>query len=185
MTHGGPPDSTQVIALMVYKPRFKFTLWTGVCYRANSIRRRGSFDHLQRVQKSDWVLAKPCFSRCVECTCGIIHPGLLALQCSCRLFSMVSTSFKLRGEIEFPPMLLPKTFTLANYFNVSASGSRASPIKTLRLSLLRKHCFRVATSALLGYVFGKFQFVSGSYLLRNAASTVILPLEVYVIPSVK
>lgn len=109
--------------------------------------------------------------------------GLVALAMLLPFVWMVSTSFKPRGEIfEFPPVLLPKTFTLENYFNVSGLVDMRQLYQNTAFVAITKTILQVYTSALLGYVFGKFQFRFREPLFYGMLLTMILPLEVYVIP---
>ena len=96
---------------------------------------------------------------------------------------MVATSFKVRGEIfTFPPTLLPQTFTLQNYQNLFERLDVARLFWNTALVAVTKTVLMVYTSAILGYVFGKYQFRGRDAIFYLILVTMILPLEVYVIP---
>ena len=96
---------------------------------------------------------------------------------------MVLTSFKPRGEVlSFPPTFIPRKPTLENYRNLFDS------IDVLRLCWNTgyvstiKTFIQIYTSALLGYVFGKFSFRFREVIFYSILFTMVLPFEVYVIP---
>ena len=96
---------------------------------------------------------------------------------------MVSTSFKLRGEIfDFLPVFWPKEFTFQNYVNAFQNLDLGRLYWNTAVVAVSKTLLQVYTSALLGYVFGKFRFWGRDYFFYLILLTMIIPLEVYVIP---
>lgn len=109
--------------------------------------------------------------------------GLGALTMLFPFVWMISTSFKPRGEIfTFPPEFLPRTWTLQNYLNVMDRMDIPRLFWNTSFVALTKTFLMVYTSALLGYVFGKYQFRGRDVIFYAILLTMILPLEVYFIP---
>lgn len=96
---------------------------------------------------------------------------------------MVSTSLKPQAEtVSFPPRLLPTNPTLDNYYDVFQRLNIVKLYRNTAYVTIIKTALMVYTSALLGYVFGKFQFWGRNILFFLLLSTWIIPFEVYVIP---
>jgi multiple sugar transport system permease protein len=96
---------------------------------------------------------------------------------------MLSTSFKPRGEtLLFPPTLLPSKPILTNYTDVFKRLDIGRLYwNTLYVSVI-KTTIIVYTSALLGYVFGKFKFKGRDLIFYGILSAMIIPFQVYMIP---
>ncbi len=96
---------------------------------------------------------------------------------------MLATSFKLPGEIAvWPPHLLPRAPTLANYagvFSVVPFGRFL--VNSLFLSVAATVSV-VATSAAAGAVFAKYRFPGRTLLFTVILATAIVPFEGYMIP---
>jgi ABC-type glycerol-3-phosphate transport system permease component len=96
---------------------------------------------------------------------------------------MVSTSFKTPPEtVAIPPTLIPKVFTWLNY--ESAFSRIDIPrlyLNTTFVTLVRL-VVTLYTSLLLGYIFAKFRFWGRNFLFYLILGTMIIPLEVYMIP---
>lgn len=96
---------------------------------------------------------------------------------------MLSTSFKPPSEIAaWPPELLPKAPTLANYtgiFDVAPFGRfflnsvGVSSVATLSV---------VVTSVMAGAVFAKYRFPGRTFLFMLIIATAIVPFESYMVP---
>ena len=116
----------------------------------------------------------------------MLNYTLLTLGAVAMLFPflwMVFSSFKPRAEIfAYPPSLWPQTWTLQNYFNVSDLLNVAQVYQNTALVTIIKTILQVYTSALLGYVFGKFRFRGREIIFTFILLTMILPLEIYVLP---
>ena len=96
---------------------------------------------------------------------------------------MVSTSFKPQAEtVSFPPRLFPINPTISNYIDVFDRANMGRLYwNTIYLSVI-KTVFNIYTSALLGYIFGKFVFRGRDVIFYVLLSTWIIPFEVYLIP---
>lgn len=96
---------------------------------------------------------------------------------------MLATSFKLPGEIAaWPPHLLPRIATLANYqglFTAIPFGRFVA--NSVFLSVVATASV-VITSAVAGAVFGKYRFPGRSVLFMLILATAIVPFEGYMIP---
>ena len=116
----------------------------------------------------------------------VVLYGLAIVGAGLMLFPflwMVSTAFKLRSEVSvFPPTLIPKVFTLSNFENVFRQLSMSQLYWNTAYIAVIKTAIMVYTGALLGYIFGKFQFRGRDLIFYGILLTMILPLEVYVIP---
>src|SRR5690242_4794436 len=85
--------------------------------------------------------------------------GLGALAMLLPFLWMLSTSFKVRGEIlVFPPTLLPHRFTLENYTHAIARLDIVRLYWNTGYVALSKTLLMLYTASLLGYIFGKFKF---------------------------
>jgi multiple sugar transport system permease protein len=96
---------------------------------------------------------------------------------------MLSTSFKPRAEtMLFPPTLLPSKPVITNYVNVfNRLDIGRLYLNTFYVSVI-KTVVMVYTSALLGYVFGKFKFKGRDLIFYGILSAMIIPFQVYMIP---
>jgi len=109
--------------------------------------------------------------------------GLVAATMVLPFIWMVLTSFKFRGEIlSIPPTFWPKTFTLENYQNAISRLDIGRVYWNTTYVTLIKVFLQIYTSALLGYVFGKFKFRGRDFFFYLILFTMILPFEVYMIP---
>jgi len=96
---------------------------------------------------------------------------------------MLSTSFKPQGEtIAFPPNLIPRHFTLENYVGVFERANMGRLYLNTAYVATVKTAIMVYTSALLGYIFGKFTFRYRDLIFFLFLGTWIIPFEVYMIP---
>jgi multiple sugar transport system permease protein len=96
---------------------------------------------------------------------------------------MLSTSFKPQAEtITFPPQLLPRNPTLANYQEVFERLNIGRLYWNTAYVAVIKTVLNVYLSTLIGYVFGKFHFRGREVLFYLILSTWIIPFEVYMIP---
>jgi multiple sugar transport system permease protein len=96
---------------------------------------------------------------------------------------MLSTSLKPPHEVlSWPPQLLPKTFTLMNYGTVFQTAPFGRFFMNSVLMASVSTVSIMLTSALAGYVFGKFSFPGKNFLFILTLATAMVPLEVYMIP---
>src|SRR3954451_2578634 len=96
---------------------------------------------------------------------------------------MVATSLKTPAEIaEWPPHLLPRAPTLANYGGLFQAAPFARFIaNSLGISLVATLSV-VLTSVLAGAVFAKYRFPGRRALFALILATAIVPFESYMIP---
>lgn len=96
---------------------------------------------------------------------------------------MISTSFKPQAEtVSFPPRLLPINPTISNYIDVFDRANMGRLYWNTTFISVIKTIFNIYTSALLGYIFGKFVFRGRDIIFYILLSTWIIPFEVYLIP---
>ena len=96
---------------------------------------------------------------------------------------MVSTSFKPQAEtVSFPPRLFPINPTISNYIDVFDRANMGRLYWNTTFVSVIKTIFNIYTSALLGYIFGKFVFRGRDIIFYILLSTWIIPFEVYLIP---
>ena len=96
---------------------------------------------------------------------------------------MISTSFKPQAEtVSFPPRLLPINPTISNYIDVFDRANMGRLYWNTTFVSVIKTIFNIYTSALLGYIFGKFVFRGRDIIFYFLLSTWIIPFEVYLIP---
>jgi len=109
--------------------------------------------------------------------------GLVAATMVLPFVWMVLTSFKMRGEIlSIPPSFFPKVWTPENYID---AASRLNVLRiywnTFSVTII-KTFIQIYLSALLGFVFGKYDFKYKEVVFYFILATMILPFEVYMIP---
>ncbi|MXY95741.1 MAG: carbohydrate ABC transporter permease [Caldilineaceae bacterium SB0670_bin_27] len=96
---------------------------------------------------------------------------------------MISTSFKPQAEtVSFPPRLFPINPTISNYIDVFDRANMGRLYWNTTFISVIKTVFNIYTSALLGYIFGKFIFRGRDIIFYILLSTWIIPFEVYLIP---
>lgn len=96
---------------------------------------------------------------------------------------MISTSFKPQAEtVSFPPRLFPINPTISNYIDVFDRADMGRLYWNTTFISVTKTVFNIYTSALLGYIFGKFVFRGRDIIFYILLSTWIIPFEVYLIP---
>ncbi len=96
---------------------------------------------------------------------------------------MISTSFKPQAEtVSFPPRLFPINPTISNYIDVFDRANMGQLYWNTTFISVIKTVFNIYTSALLGYIFGKFVFRGRDIIFYILLSTWIIPFEVYLIP---
>lgn len=106
--------------------------------------------------------------------------GLLMLL---PLILLVGNAFKTPQEmIAWPPTLVPRDPTLANFRAVLGDTPLLRWMLNSFLFATLSMVAIVATSAIAGYVFGKFRFRSINTIFLVVLATAIVPFEVYMIP---
>lgn len=96
---------------------------------------------------------------------------------------MLATSFKPPTEVAvWPPLLLPRAPTLANYAGVFAVAPFGRFfLNSVGISLVATICV-IVTSVLAGAVFAKYRFPGRGALFMCILATAIVPFESYIIP---
>jgi multiple sugar transport system permease protein len=96
---------------------------------------------------------------------------------------MLSTSFKPPTEIPlWPPHLLPRVPTLANYTGIFVAAPFGRFFLNSAALSLAATVSVMVTSLVAGAVFGKYRFPGRSMLFMLIISTAIVPFESYMIP---
>ncbi len=96
---------------------------------------------------------------------------------------MLSTSFKPPAEIPiWPPLLLPKVPTLANYAGIFVGAPFGRFFLNSAALSLAATLSVMVTSLVAGAVFGKYYFPGRSLLFMLIIATAIVPFESYMIP---
>lgn len=96
---------------------------------------------------------------------------------------MLATSFKLPGEIAvWPPHLLPRTPTFANYRGLFQAIPFARFVGNSVFISVASTVSVVITSMIAGAVFAKYRFPGRSILFMLVLATAIVPFEAYMIP---
>lgn len=108
---------------------------------------------------------------------------VISLSMLLPLIFLVANAFKTPEEmLAWPPSIIPKNPTLENVKSV-LSGT---PLLRWILNSVAFACLStisiVATSALAGYVLGKFRYRSMNIIFALFLATAIVPFEVYMIP---
>ncbi len=83
--------------------------------------------------------------------------------------------------MSLPPQLLPKAPTLDNYKTIADNNIGLYFFNSVYVSLVRT-LIPVYTSALLGYIFNKFEFRFKNFMFYTMISTMMLPWIVTIIP---
>lgn len=99
------------------------------------------------------------------------------------LVFLVSNAFKTPHEmLAWPPTIIPKQPIVSNFTSVLADTPLLRWIgNSLVFAALSTICI-VATSAVAGYVFAKFRFLSLRVIFMLILATAIVPFEIYMIP---
>ena len=96
---------------------------------------------------------------------------------------LVGNAFKTPAEmLAWPPTIIPDDPTLENYSAVLAETPLLRWIWNSIVFAVLSTASIVATSALAGYILGKFRFRSLNVLFLIILATAIVPFEVYMIP---
>jgi len=95
----------------------------------------------------------------------------------------VLTSFKPSPDIVTEtPTLLPKTWTIEHYLKIPRVAPFARFFMNSMIVSTVSTVFVLVGSTMAGYVFAKYKFRGLGFLLLLVISTIIIPMETYVIP---
>jgi multiple sugar transport system permease protein len=109
--------------------------------------------------------------------------GLGAIFMILPMLWMLSTSFKPPAEIPiWPPHLLPRIPTLANYAGIFVAAPFGRFFVNSAAMSLAATVSVVVTSLVAGAIFAKYQFPGRALLFVLIISTAIVPFESYMIP---
>ncbi|CDZ28748.1 carbohydrate ABC transporter permease [Neorhizobium galegae] len=99
------------------------------------------------------------------------------------LVFLVANAFKTPAEmLSWPPTIIPRDPTLANFSAVLGETPLLRWIGNSIAFAVMSTIAIVATSAIAGYIFGKFRFRTMNILFALFLATAIVPFEVYMIP---
>lgn len=108
---------------------------------------------------------------------------LLSIGMVLPMVLLVANAFKTPAEmLVWPPTIIPSDPTLENFTAVLAETPLARWIWNSLVFAVLSTVSIVATSAVAGYVLGKFQFKSLNAIFLVILATAIVPFEVYMIP---
>jgi ABC-type glycerol-3-phosphate transport system permease component len=96
---------------------------------------------------------------------------------------MLSSSFKPEGEIlEYPPRLIPETFTLDNYRYVLEETRYLTFVKNSLIVVAFTITGHVISGSLVAYGFARFRFPGRNILFMIVLGTLMIPFHAYMIP---
>lgn len=97
--------------------------------------------------------------------------------------SLLLTSFKVKEEIILiPPTLLPHNWTLSNYINLTEVAPFLSFfVNSIFISTVST-IFIIIFCPMAGFFFAKYKFKGQNFLFFLVLATLIVPIEVYLIP---
>lgn len=99
---------------------------------------------------------------------------------------VVFSSFKPSGELfSWPPTLLPKAPTLDNYINALSEGDFLQYFRNTFIVTVIATILTVIVNLMSGYVFAKYDFKGRNLLFAMVLVTMMIPLEVIMIPVFK
>jgi multiple sugar transport system permease protein len=99
------------------------------------------------------------------------------------LVFLVANAFKTPAEmLSWPPTIIPRDPTITNFSAVLGDTPLLRWIGNSIAFAVLSTIAIVATSAIAGYVFGKFRFRTMNILFALFLATAIVPFEVYMIP---
>lgn len=99
---------------------------------------------------------------------------------------VVCSSFKPSGELfSWPPTLLPKSPTLENYISALSEGNFLQYFKNTFIVTVVATILTVVVNLMSGYVFAKYDFKGRNLLFAVVLVTMMIPLEVIMIPVFK
>ncbi|WP_174459623.1 carbohydrate ABC transporter permease [Neorhizobium vignae] len=99
------------------------------------------------------------------------------------LVFLVANAFKTPAEmLSWPPTIIPRDPTIANFSAVLGETPLLRWIGNSIAFAVMSTIAIVATSAVAGYIFGKFRFRTMNILFALFLATAIVPFEVYMIP---
>ena len=108
---------------------------------------------------------------------------LLALIALMPIVYVVCSSLKPGAELfRYPPTLLPEQFTLENYRDVFERADFLLYFKNTTIVAVLSTVLTVIINTMAGYAFAKYRFKGGNAIFMFFICTMMLPLEVLMIP---
>lgn len=99
---------------------------------------------------------------------------------------VVFSSFKPAGELfNWPPTLLPQSPTLENYINALSKGNFLQYFQNTFFVTVLATLLTIVVNLMSGYVFAKYNFKGRNFLFALVLMTMMIPLEVIMIPVFK
>ena len=96
---------------------------------------------------------------------------------------MTISSFKSGTELfSYPPKLLPSRFTLENYIDAWNRGDFSLYFKNTTIVAVSATLLPVVINTMAGYAFAKYKFKGSTVIFMFFLATMMLPLEVLMIP---
>ena len=99
------------------------------------------------------------------------------------IFWVALSSFKGGSELfRYPPTLFPETFTIENYIAAFSKGNFGSYFANSTFVAVVSTILTVIINTMAGYAFAKYKFKGGNAMFIFFIATLMLPLEVLMIP---
>lgn len=99
---------------------------------------------------------------------------------------VIFSSFKPAGELfRWPPSLFPESPTLENYINALGEGDFMQYFRNTFVVTVLATILTVVINLMSGYVFAKYEFRGRNFLFAVVLTTLMIPLEVIMIPVFK
>ena len=96
---------------------------------------------------------------------------------------LVISSFKEESELfRFPPSLLPEKFSVSNYVDAWGRADFALYFKNTTIVTIAATALTVCINMMAGYAFAKYKFRGSNVIFLFFMATMMLPLEVLMIP---
>lgn len=96
---------------------------------------------------------------------------------------MILCSFKPDAELfRYPPRLLPENWSVENYTDAWSRGNFALYFRNTALVAVLSTLLTVVINTMAGYAFAKYKFKGGNAIFMFFLITLMLPLEVLMIP---
>ena len=109
--------------------------------------------------------------------------GLLVVFFLWPVLYVVFSSFKTTSELRMHiPTFFPKDWTLRNFINVTQLGSFQNYILNSLIVAVTSTMLAILINTMAGYALAKFRFKGDTVILIIILSTIMLPLEVIMIP---
>ncbi|URN96271.1 MAG: carbohydrate ABC transporter permease [Candidatus Pristimantibacillus lignocellulolyticus] len=96
------------------------------------------------------------------------------------------SSFKNNTELyQFPPTFLPQQFTLEHFVNAFEKGNFGKYFLNSAIVAITSTILLLLINSMAGYALAKYKFKGGTFILLAFISTLMIPLEVIMIPIFK